>query len=148
MVKKLLLFFWQSRHQFIRYFMIGCSGVILDMGTLYIFKEFFHLSPVLAVILNQLLITGYIFTLNKYWAFKAVGLSPKQLIRFLIIMSANYFFAVSWMWFWNHQLHFNYLLVRLVNIALCVTWNFLLYKLWVFKRDQQNFVCLTDKPVI
>lgn len=133
MVKKIFLHFWQSRDQFIRYFITGSSGVILDMSSLYVLKEFFFLSPVVAVASNQLMMTAYLFLLNKYWAFKASGISHQQLIRFIIIMSANYLLAVIWMWFWNHFLGFNYLVVRIVNIMLCVFWNFLLYKFWVFK---------------
>jgi len=138
MVKKLLLYFWHAREQFVRYFITGCSGVILDMATLYSFKEFFHLRPVVAVIFNQMIIAGYIFTLNKYWSFKAVGLSHKQLIRFLIVLFFNYLLAILWMWFWNHLLHLNYLLVRLANIALSVGWNFLLYKIWVFSLNRSE----------
>lgn len=142
MIKKLFIYFWNARGQFVRYFITGCSGVLLDIVTLYVFKEFMYLSPVSAVILNQLIIAGYIFTLNKYWSFRATGLSRKQLLRFLIILLFNYLVAIAWMWFWNHQFHFNYLLVRVANIALSVVWNFLLYKIWVFRPDNATSVCV------
>jgi hypothetical protein len=44
----------------------GFSGVFLDMGTLIIFKEYLGWTPVLAVIINQVLLISYGFSLNKY----------------------------------------------------------------------------------
>ena len=132
-VKKLILHIWQLRQQFAKYFIIGTSGVLLDLGTLFIFKEYLSLKPVFAVVINQILIITYIFLLNKFWAFKAKGVTSQQLMRFLLVAFVNYVFAVFWMWVFNEVLGLNYLLVRLANIALSVSWNFLIYKHWVYR---------------
>jgi len=132
-IKKLILHIWQLRRQFVKYFVIGFSGVILDLATLFIFKEYFALRPVVAVVINQILIITYIFLLNKFWTFKAKGITRDQLVRFLLIAFANYIFAVIWMWFFNEILGYNYLLTRLANIIISVSWNFLIYKHWVYK---------------
>lgn len=140
MIKKLAWHLWQWRRQFSRYFIIGFSGVFLDMGTIYCFKEFWSLRPVLAVVLNQILIIIYIFILNRYWTFKSAGLIRSQFVRFGILSGGNYLFAIGWMWLWNQVFGFNYLLVRLFNIILSVSWNFLLYKHWVYYVKQKETV--------
>lgn len=123
------------RHQFVRYFIIGFSGVFLDVGTLYLLKEYLHFRPVVAVIINGILLINYVFFLNKYWAFKSTGVTHKQIVRFFLLAGVNYVIAVGWMYIFNEKLGLNYLLVRVANIALSVTWNFLLYKYWVYKHE-------------
>lgn len=137
-LNKYLNYLWTHREQFIRYFIIGISGTVLDILTLWILKEFFDLLPVIAVVINQIFILLYIFLLNKKFSFQARGDTRKQMIRFFVLAGANYLFAISWMWLWSQYFGYNYLLVRICNIVLAVAWNFWLYKEWVYKvRNDQ-----------
>lgn len=136
MLKKLFLHFWSMRQQFARYFVIGLGAVVLDIGSLYLLKEYLHLRPVIAVVINGIFILNYVFFLNKYWAFKSTGVTHKQIVRFFILAGINYGVAIGWMYIFNHKIGFNYLLVRIANIALSVAWNFLLYKYWVYKSEE------------
>jgi len=136
MLKKLFLHFWSMRHQFARYFVIGLGAVVLDVGSLYLLKQYLHLRPVVAVIINGIFLINYVFFLNKYWAFKSTGVTHKQIVRFFILAGVNYVISITWMYIFNHKLGFNYLLVRVANIALSVAWNFLLYKYWVYKHEE------------
>lgn len=120
------------RLQFIKYFVTGLSGVVLDIGSLYLFKTYLHLLPVTAVIINQFFLLNYIFFLNKYWSFKSIGTTHQQLRRFLLLSTLNYAISVAWMWLLNSHWGVNYLLARLMNIILSVGWNFLLYRGWVY----------------
>ncbi|MBI2444176.1 MAG: GtrA family protein [Candidatus Magasanikbacteria bacterium] len=133
MIKKIVVHLWTLRHQFSRYFIIGVSAVILDIGTLYLLKEYLQIPPVWAVVINQAVLLNYVFWLNKHWSFRGSGVTHQQAVRFGILAGLNYAFSVGWMWLGNHQLQFNYLLVRLANIILSVGWNFLLYKYWVYR---------------
>ena len=143
-MKKLALHLWTSRYQFAKYFIIGFSGVVLDIGSLFLFKHYLGIRPVGAVIINQIFLINYVFFLNKHWAFKSKGVTHKQMIRFFILAGFNYVFSVTWMYVFNEKYGFNYLLIRIANIALAVAWNFLLYKHWVYKytevsdHDQQS----------
>ncbi|MBI2037338.1 MAG: GtrA family protein [Candidatus Magasanikbacteria bacterium] len=134
MVKKIALHFWSIRHQFFRYFSVGLSGLFFDMGSLYLLTDYFHILPVFAVMINGLFMINYIFLLNKYWTFKSTGVTHKQMIRFFILSIFNYFFAIGWMYVFNHELGLNDKLVRLSNIILAVAWNFLIYKYWVYSH--------------
>lgn len=138
MFKKVFLYFWSLRSQFTKYFIIGFSGLFLDMGTLILLKEVFGWWPVIAVAVNQLVLLTYNFTLNKYWSFKNKELPHQQIVRYLILASMNYFISVGIMYIFNHKLGFDYRLVRLATIALMVSWNFFLYKYWVYKNPTAN----------
>ncbi len=130
MFKKIIRQFLSK--QFLKYFLIGISGVALDIASLYVLKTIFDMRPVTAVIANQLLMLNYVFFLNKKWSFGAAGLTHQQMIRFYILAGVNYLFSVLWMWTLNENLSVHYLVARIMNIALAVSWNFLLYKFWVF----------------
>ena len=120
--------------QFRRYFTVGCSGVVLDLATLYLLKTIIGLTPVVAVIINQLGMAVYIFLLNKYWVFGSSGAFTRQAARYITLTMVNYVIAIGWMWFFNSYLGFNYLLMRLANIALATVWNFLLYRFFVYRK--------------
>ncbi len=137
MLKKFILHLWGARREFAKYFIIGVSGVALDVGSLFTLKEYFHFSAVMAVVVNQLFLINYGFLLNKYWAFKSKGIAQQQMIRYYLLALANYLFSITWMWFFHDHLGYNYLLIRIANIALAVAWNFLLYKHWVYHEKAE-----------
>jgi len=149
MVKKTFTFFWSLRHQFIKYFIIGIGAVILDMSTLLFFKEILKISPVIAVTANQILVLIFVFLLNKYWSFKENSMTHRQLFRFGILVIYNYSFAVVAMYVFNNLLKFDYRLVRLGSIILAVSWNFFLYKYWVYTGDKSVIEkLLNDQQVV
>jgi len=149
MSESLLIRLWAARFQFIKYFITGIIAVVLDIASLYALKEYLHLRPVTAVVINQIFILNYVFFTNKYWSFKAQGTTGKQAIRFLIVAGWNYLFAIFWMWLWteksNFELPYFYLLARTANIALAVAWNFLLYRYWVY-REWRNGAAVNNQP--
>lgn len=124
------------KEEFLKYFIIGCSSVILDLGTLYVFKIFFNLSAVFSVIINQIIVLNYVFFLNKFWTFYNKKQTVRQLIKFLTLAIINYLIAITWMWVFNELLKKNYLLVRISNIILATSWNFFAYKFFVYKKSE------------
>jgi putative flippase GtrA len=139
MIKKTFKFFWSLRRQFARYFVVGLTSFFLDMGSLIFLKEVMHVLPFLAVIANQAFILVFIFLMNKYWSFKNNTMTKRQILRFGIVVIFNYIFAVSAMYVFNHRLNIDYRLVRVGSIIMSVSWNFFLYK---------YFVYVTEKPVV
>lgn len=138
MVKKILYWAWGMRYQFIKYFVVGVTSFVLDVGSLYLLKEYLHWTPVAAVIVNQIFILNFVFAMNKYWSFKATGMTKKQIIKFYTVAGFNYLFAIIWMWVVNDHFGVNYLITRIANIILAVSWNFLLYRYFVFVVPVNN----------
>ena len=129
---------WDMRQQFIRYFVVGISGVILDLITLIFLKEYIHITPVVAVLINQALVLEFNYTLNRLWSFKSTGLKRKQMVRYLSLATLNYIFAAGAMYVGHDQFGFDYRLVRLASIALMVSWNFILYRNWVYRVEESG----------
>ncbi len=118
--------------EFVKYFAVGCSAVVLDIGSLFIFKNYFGFSAIWAVVVNQLIICNYVFFLNKIWVFSNKKQVTKQIIKYYILALFNYLVAIIWMWFFHNIMGQNYLLVRIANIAVSVAWNFLIYKFFIY----------------
>ena len=140
MIKKFYNYLWKTR--FAHYAIVGFSSVVIDLISLFILKQFLGVKPVLAVAINQVFIIIFVFCLNKFWSFQSHHDTPSQVIRFSILLAYNYFFAVIWMWFWISimglhvyylQFDIGYLLARVVSIIIAVSWNFFLYKFWVYR---------------
>lgn len=125
------------RVQFARYFMIGISALVVDMSTLWLFVDIFHWAAIPSLMVNQIIVLTYIFYLNKRWAFKSSGQTKQEVKRYFIMYFFNYLFAITWMWFWHNKLGFEPKLVRLANIILAVSWNFFLYKFFVYADKNQ-----------
>lgn len=142
MIKKFILHLWSARHEFSKYFVIGVTSFVLDLGSLYLIERFFDWPHYVAVLISQPFVLLYVFFLNKYWSFQSRGFSHTQMIRFFSLAFFNYFFATVWMWFFTEVwiVHIlgaanDYLLVRFINVVLAVGWNFLLYKHWVYLQE-------------
>jgi putative flippase GtrA len=138
MLKKSAKFLWSLRRQFAKYFVTGIIAVILDMGSLIFLKEVWHFPPFLAVIANQAFVLVFVFLMNKYWSFKEHAMTHRQLYRFAIVVAFNYCFSVSTMYIFNHKLNYDYRLVRLASIILAVSWNFFLYKYFVYASSTSS----------
>lgn len=143
MVIKLTKYLWSVRGEFFKYFLVGFSGLFLDMGTLILFTRAFGWSPVFSVVVGQILVLSYNFTLNKYWSFKNKTMPHKQIVRYIILASWNYVFSVGTMYIFNQNFGFDFRLVRLLSIVTMVSWNFFLYKYWIYRNldvSPTNFV--------
>jgi len=136
MVKKVISKLWYARYQFAKYVIVGTSGFVLDMATLIYFKEHLGMMPVMAVVVNQMIVLTYNFSLNKWWSFKNKEIPHKQLVRYLTLAGFNYAFSVLTMWVFADLLGQDYRIVRLLTVMLMVLWNFLLYKYWVYRPEE------------
>lgn len=134
MWQKIKAFILASKRQLFFYVVIGGSAFVLDMGSLILFKEILNVRPVITVIFSQIIIINYVFFLNKHFSFQSLGRTRQQMIKFYLLAGWNYLFGIGWMWILNEVMLWNYLVVRVSGIILAVSWNFLLYKFWVYKN--------------
>lgn len=124
---------WNHRIQLSKYAIIGMSAFCIDVGLLVLIRETTGTRPLYAVLGIQVITTLYVFFLNKYWSFQNHDVPHKQFVRYLILVLWNYVFGATAMYLFNEAwFQFNYLFVRVATIAISVSWNFILYKKWVY----------------
>lgn len=119
---------------FVRYFFTGITGLVMDVGLLYVAKEYFGLRPVVALFGTQIFMIAYVFLMNRYWSFKSTSApTHHQLAKFLTVLAGNYVVSIVLMYLGYDIFGIHYQIVRVGTVALAVSWNFLLYNYWVYR---------------
>ncbi|MEH2225042.1 GtrA family protein [Nostoc sp.] len=116
--------------RFIRFAVVGFSGVFVDLGAFY----FLHSSLCLALTLSAMLSTEIAiinnFLWNDLWTFGDVSFQQKlsqklqRFVKFNLICFVGLIFnslIVNWLFY---QFHVNEYIAKLVAIACVTLWNF------------------------
>lgn len=124
------------KKEFAKYLLVGSSSVLIDLATLFVLIDFFKISSVWAVVINQVFIYNYVFFLNKYFVFRVKNNLWKQTFRYYQLAAVNYVFTIVWMYFFVEIGQQHYLLARVLNIILATSWNFFIYRFFVYKKSK------------
>lgn len=138
-MKRIYLFILNLlQKRFIKFALVGSSGVIVNMGFLYILKEVARIdlkfSSILAIEISIL----FNFFLNNIWTWSDRSTSPflHRIAKYhlSVIFSA---YVINWgslmiltTWF-----HWNYLIANLIGILIGTILNYLLNDVWTFKKS-------------
>ncbi len=132
---------WVQR--FIRFGIVGASGILVNSGALWIFVEKLKIPLWLASPLAIAVAIFYNFSLNDLWTWRDSRDSRKfkyldrvwryylsallgALINYLILMALTNYYSVY------------YLIANLIGIAAGMISNFILSDRWVFKKINLN----------
>jgi dolichol-phosphate mannosyltransferase len=131
--------------QFIKFAIVGAVGILVNLGTLYITREYFGFPAIRGLIIGIVLATTTNFIGNKLWTFRNREKKPGT----ILIQYGNYWLCsapgialqifsfyglvtfMPWIWYINSGL---------IAIALASLLNFVLSKFWVFR-------ILKDEPI-
>lgn len=112
--------------QFFRYLFVGGFAAVVNIGALYIFKEFAHMHYLLANVLGFVLglITNYI--LSKWLVFakenKMNGII--EFATYTIIGVVGLGLDTLFMWIFTDKVKLYYMLSKIISTALVFIWNF------------------------
>ncbi len=122
---------------FIRYLIIGFSTFFFQIALLYFINSTLGVEKVRANIFSTLICMVYNFLMSNFWTFKAgTKSSGKKLGKYLGLAAFNYIFDTVFAFpFLSITIGINQYLVKVIITAIVICWNFILYKLWVFKQD-------------
>lgn len=126
------------KQEFLKYFAVGISSMLLDIASLSFFVRVLDVYSVTAVAINQIIVITVSFLLNYKWSFQSGERKRDALPRYVAVYGLNYVIAIVAMYVFSDRLGIMAELVRIVNIALSVSWNFLLYRLWVFRSHKTS----------
>ena len=123
-----------ARHAF-KYYLVGASGVLVNLGILYALTEFAGLWYLLSSSIAIYVSITTNFVLNKVWTFRDITIKQGaflmygkfvsvSLIGMLIQLGFNYIFV--------EELKLYYLLAALISIIIASSTNFVLNRRWTF----------------
>ena len=129
----------QQHKQFIKYCIVGASGTLIDLGSLYLFVEFAQIPVIPASVLSFLLAVVNNFAFNKLWTFRSKSRNYRKLfIKFLIISVVGLGLTVASMWIFTELLAIWYMFAKALTSLIVLTWNFLGNKLWTFRLNKTS----------
>ena len=124
--------------RFIKFCLVGSSGVVVNLGLLWLLTEkaglFYLLSSVIAI--ETSIVTNYL--LNSFFTFadrrpKGFMAQLKCLAKFNGVSLAGVGINVGTLWFFTSVVGLYYLVSNCIGIALAVVWNYLVNNWWTWK---------------
>ena len=124
--------------RFVKFCLVGASGVLVNMGLLWLLTEFASLFYLLsaAISIESSIISN--FTLNDVFTFpdrraKGVKNLLHRLLKFNIVSLAGLGLNMAVLWLFTDILGIYYLLSNLCGIALATLWNYVVNFWWTWK---------------
>ena len=122
-------------YKFIRFGLVGFSGIFVDFGTTYLLKEKLKVHKYIANSCGFLLATISNYLLNRYWTFQSTD--PKafeQFGKFFAIAIIGLIFNNLIIYILNDKFKINFYLSKVFAIAAVSLWNFFANYIYTFAR--------------
>lgn len=113
--------------KFLKFGLVGLSGVAVDFTLTYLCKEKLRLHKYLANSIGFITATCSNYLLNRYWTFVAPGQEARLLefSKFLGIALIGLAINNMILFLFNDKLKFNFYLSKVFAIGVVSIWNFL-----------------------
>jgi len=124
-------------NQFVRFALVGSSGVFVNLGIYSGSIYLLHFHYLLAATLSFLVAMSSNFFLNLRWTFRTHGQGIKaigdQYLRYAMVTLVSYGINMAVLWILVDLHHWHKILAQLAAIGITTLSNFLGSKLWAFK---------------
>ncbi|HET8625963.1 MAG TPA: GtrA family protein [Thermomicrobiales bacterium] len=117
--------------RFLRFGLVGGSGVVVNMAALWLLHDELRLAADPAIVLAVGLAIVNNFIWNNFWTFGASGVAARRVVQFAAISLVGMAINVA---VFKVLLHFGvfYLLADLGGIAVAIVWNFFANSRWTW----------------
>lgn len=119
--------------KFIKFVLVGFSGLFVDFGFTYLFKEKVKLQKYFANALGFILAASSNYFLNRIWTFQSEN--PQILVEyseFILISLVGLGINTLILWLIVSKLRWNFYFSKLFAIGFVTLWNFLANALITF----------------
>ncbi|TDQ07084.1 GtrA family protein [Pedobacter metabolipauper] len=119
--------------KFLKFGLVGFSGLIVDFSITYFFKEKLKVHKYLASSLGFIVATGTNYTLNRFWTFNSHN--PDTVIqfgKFFMVSLVGLALSNALIYLLNDRLKWNFYYAKGCAILLVSLWNFFANYLYTF----------------
>ena len=119
--------------KFLKFGVVGASGLILDFGITYIGKDKLGIPKYLASAIGFCTAASSNFLLNRWWTFS--DNNPEvaaQFTRFFLIAIVGLAIHTAIVWFAHQKKGINFFVAKAVGVGVVVGWNFAMNFWWTF----------------
>ena len=114
--------------QFIKFCVVGGTGVVVDFGITFLFKEKLKLNKYIANSLGFMAAASTNYLLNRWWTFRSHDPEvAQQYVQFVGISAIGLILNNIIIYLLNDKARLNFYLSKLIAIGLVTLWNFFMY---------------------
>jgi putative flippase GtrA len=119
--------------KFVKFCIVGFTGVIVDFGITFIAKEFFKIQKYIANALGFTTAATTNYMLNRIWTFQSHNpYIALEFTRFFVIALIGLGINLFIIWAMNGKLKVNFYVSKLVATVVVTVWNFLINAYYTF----------------
>lgn len=113
--------------QFIKFCVVGGSGMVVDFSITYALKEWLKLNKYIANSVGFICAATSNYVLNRIWTFQSNDPQiARQYLIFIGIASIGLIINNATIYILNDKLHLNFYFSKLLAIGAVTMWNFLM----------------------
>lgn len=127
--------FWTKAFliKFLKFGLVGFSGLFVDYGFTFLFKEILKVQKFVANSIGFTLAATSNYFLNRVWTFQSTNPDiAVEYTEFLVISLIGLVINNLILWFMLRTFKWNFYLCKLFAIAVVTIWNFLANALFTF----------------
>ena len=110
--------------QFIKFCVVGGTGVVVDFGITFLFKEKLKLNKYIANSLGFMAAASTNYLLNRWWTFRSHDPEvAQQYVQFVGISAIGLILNNIIIYLLNDKARLNFYLSKLIAIGLVTLWN-------------------------
>ena len=119
--------------QFIKFCVVGGTGVVVDFGITFLFKEKLKLNKYIANSLGFMAAASTNCLLNRWWTFRSHDPEvAQQYVQFVGISAIGLILNNIIIYLLNDKARLNFYLSKLIAIGLVTLWNFFMNYYFTF----------------
>ena len=119
--------------QFIKFCVVGGTGVVVDFGSTFLFKEKLKLNKYIANSLGFMAAASTNYLLNRWWTFRSHDPEvAQQYVQFVGISAIGLILNNIIIYLLNDKARLNFYLSKLIAIGLVTLWNFFMNYYFTF----------------
>lgn len=120
--------------QFIKFCVVGASGLLVDFGITYLCKEKIKLNKYIANSLGFIAAASSNYLLNRMWTFENTDPNiSTQYLLFIIISLIGLGINNGVIYLVLHKRDYNFYIVKIFAIAVVTLWNFFMNFFFTFQ---------------
>ncbi len=120
--------------QFIKFCVVGGSGVLVDFAVTYVCKEWIRLNKYIANSLAFTIAATSNYLLNRLWTFHSHNSIPTEYFKFIGISLIGLALNNAVIYLLTDKLRWNFYLSKLFAIGVVTVWNFFMNYFFTFTR--------------
>lgn len=119
--------------KFVKFCLVGFSGIFVDFGFTYFFKEVVKLQKYIANAIGFSVAATTNYFLNRVWTFQSQNPHiAQEFSRFFLIALIGLAINSAIIWLMNGRFKVNFYLSKLVATVIVTLWNFLINAYFTF----------------